>query len=152
MAEDGRILELYKLAVEMADRVSARRTAANAFFLTLDGGLAATIGFFGQSVTGRPGHWVYLLLAPVAGLALSGAWYLLLRSYRDLNKAKFVVITDIETKLPVEIFAKEWEQLKKDPVKGWRGRYAEQGTVERVVPVIFALLYAAAIIGVLWSL
>ena len=28
--------ELYKLAVEMADRVSARRSLANSFFLTIN--------------------------------------------------------------------------------------------------------------------
>jgi hypothetical protein len=37
MPEDkatGQYLELYKLAVEMADRISARRATANRFFLT----------------------------------------------------------------------------------------------------------------------
>lgn len=153
MAEDSRILELYKLAVEMADRVSARRTAANAFFLTLHGGLAATVGILGQSTSTSPrDEWLYLLLAPIAGLALSAAWYLLLKSYRDLNRAKFAVITEMESELPAQIFEKEWRQLKKDPVKGWRGRYAEQGTVERVVPIVFAGLYVAAIIRVVCSL
>lgn len=150
MSEDARVLELYKLAVEMADRVSGRRTAANAFFLTLHGGLAAAVGILGQG-TSRNKDSLYLLLAPLAGLALSGAWYLLLRSHRDLNKAKFTVITGMEADLPVKIFAKEWEQLKQDPVKGWRGRYAEQGTVERIVPAIFGLLYVGAIIHVLLS-
>ena len=153
MSEDSRILELYKLAVEMADRVSARRTAANAFFLTLHGGLAATVGILGQSTSASSqDEWLYLLLAPIAGLALSAAWFLLLKSYRDLNRAKFTVITEMESELPAQIFEKEWQQLKKDPVKGWRGRYAEQGTVERVVPIVFAGLYVAAIIRVVCSL
>lgn len=152
MAEEDRILELYKLAVEMADRVSGRRTAANAFFLTLHVGLAAEVGILGQATAPEKTVSVYLLLAPVAGLALSAAWFLLLRSYRDLNKAKFEVITEIEKGLPLQIFAKEWEQLKKDPVKRWRARYAEQGTAERIVPAIFAVLYIAAIVRVLCSL
>jgi hypothetical protein len=43
MASDdtGTILELYKTAVEMADRTSARRAGANSFFLTLNTALAA---------------------------------------------------------------------------------------------------------------
>jgi len=32
-------VELYKLAVEMADRISARRGVANSFFLTINTGL-----------------------------------------------------------------------------------------------------------------
>lgn len=150
MAADDQRLELYKLAVEMADRVSARRTGANAFFLTLHGGLAAAVGILGQATSREVS--VYLLLAPISGLALSAAWFLLLRSYRDLNRAKFTVITEMEEQLPVQVFAKEWEQLKKDPVEGWRARYAEQGTVERFVPAVFAVLYAAAIVRVLCSL
>jgi hypothetical protein len=147
VADNGQVFELYKLAVEMADRVSARRTGANAFFLTLHGGLASLVGVLGQATTSDAS--IYLLIAPSAGLALSAAWFLLLRSYRDLNRAKFTVITDIENQLPLQLFAREWEQLKRDPVEGWRGRYAEQGTVERVVPVVFALIYATAIVRVL---
>lgn len=150
MDDNDRILDLYKLAVEMADRVSSRRTGANAFFLTLHGGLAAAIGILGQATTSKVS--LYLLIAPIAGLALSAAWFLLLRSYRDLNKAKFTVITEMEEQLPVQVFAKEWEQLRKDPVEGWRARYAEQGTVERFVPAVFAVLYAAAIVRVFFSL
>ncbi len=39
--DSGQYLELYKLAVEMADRVSARRATANAFFLTVNTALLA---------------------------------------------------------------------------------------------------------------
>ncbi len=38
------VLDLYKMAVEMADRVSARRAGANSFFLTLNTVLAAVVG------------------------------------------------------------------------------------------------------------
>jgi hypothetical protein len=37
-------IELYKLAVEFADRISARRALANTFFLTVNTGLAALLG------------------------------------------------------------------------------------------------------------
>ncbi len=85
-----------------------------------------------------------LTLAAVAGVVIAGSWWLLLRSYRDLNTAKFKVINAIETEhLPLKLFAEEWQYLKRDPVRSWRQRYAELGQVERVVPLIFALLYAA---------
>ena len=75
-------------------------------------------------------------------------WWLQLRSYRDLNRAKFDVITRIERDyLEPRIFTDEWDSLKKDRVPGWRKRYAELGTVERVVPLIFI---AANIIGIVW--
>ncbi len=86
-----------------------------------------------------------VLIATFAGIALAISWWLSLRSYRDLNTAKFSVIAKMEAQLPVHLFEDEWSCLKKDPVKGWRGRYAELGQVERVVPAIFALLYVTAI-------
>ena len=41
------MLDIYRLAVEMVDRVSARRTTANNFFLALHGSLAAVVALLG---------------------------------------------------------------------------------------------------------
>ena len=142
---DPRVLELYKTAVEMADRVSARRSTANAFFLTAQTALVAVIGVTTPSLLKAP--WWTALAVAVAGVVLSASWWLQLRTYRDLNRAKFNVINTMEEDLPVRIFSDEWNILKKDPVKPWRIRYAELGTVERVIPSIFALLYILLFLG-----
>src|SRR3712207_3304242 len=131
-------LELYKLAVEMADRVSARRATANAFFLTVNTALLAFVSSGLDDML-----WVVAL----AGIALSGTWWVLLKSYRDLNSAKFDVITEMEKNLEAQIFDDEWTRLKEKRQEGWRGRYAEFGAVERFVPLIFAMLYAAVFAG-----
>jgi hypothetical protein len=127
-------LELYKLTVEMADRVSARRATANAFFLTVNTALLAFVS---------SGSLNELRLVALAGIALSATWAVLLKSYRDLNSAKFEVIINMEKNLEAHVFADEWESLKEKRSKGWRRWYAEFGTVERLVPLIFAALYAA---------
>lgn len=132
------VLDLYKLAVEMADRVSARRGVANTFFLTVNTGLTALFG----AATLR---WY----VPAAGIVFAVAWWLSLRSYRRLNQAKFHVITAVEAQLPVQLFTDEWEYLKPDPgtaERGWHGRYLELGAVERVVPLVFAAIYVAELI------
>jgi hypothetical protein len=133
---DPRHFEQYKLAVEMADRISARRAAANGFFLTVISALVALLGI--RSIRQ---DWV-----AAGGLVLAGAWWVLLRSYRDLNTAKFTVIQSMEAELPVRLFYDEWQQLKADPVKRWRSRYAELGFVERAVPLVFAGLFIAALV------
>jgi hypothetical protein len=130
-------LEQYKLAVEMADRISARRATANGFFLTVQATLVALLG-----VKGIDSDWI-----AAAGILLSLTWFLLLRSYRDLNAAKFRVIGDIETKLPIAVFADEWKYLKEDPVKPWRPRYAELGLIERLVPVVFGAIFLVTVIS-----
>ena len=96
-------LELYKLAVEMADRVSARRATANAFFLTVNTALLAFVSSGVEDV-----FWVVAL----AGIALSGAWWVLLKSYRDLNAAKLDVITEMEKVLEAQILDDEWKRLE----------------------------------------
>jgi hypothetical protein len=141
---DPAILQLYLNAVEMADRVSARRGSANSFFLSLQAGLATVVTFSTSGTTKvLDDQWSAALLALV-GLVISATWWMVLRTYRDLNRAKFQVINDIEAShLPVQPFTDEWQVLKNDPVRGWRGRYAEFGTVERVVPCAFAVVYVA---------
>jgi hypothetical protein len=132
-------LDLYKLAVEMADRVSARRTAANSFFLAVQTALVTLLGVDGLSRKAVAG----------AGLLLAGAWWLLLRSYRKLNGAKFQVITEMETQLPVAVFKEEWTALKRaGPAakRTLRDRYAELGVLEQVVPAIFAVIYIVVLI------
>jgi hypothetical protein len=131
-------LELYKLAVEMVDRVSARRATANAFFLTVNTALLAFVSSGSLNV---------LWLVALSGIALSATWWVLLKSYRDLNAAKFEIITEMENNLEVKVFDDEWERLKENRPEGWRGRYAEFGAVERFVPLIFAALYAAVFIS-----
>jgi hypothetical protein len=141
-------LDLYRLAVEMADRVSARRGTANNFFLAVHAGVITAVAALLPDSETSPLPLDSTLIA-LAGIALSATWWLSLRSYRDLNSAKFNVILQMERRLPVAVFGEEWQFLKKDTVVGWRKRYAELGQVERVVPLVFLLLYVLSLI-VVW--
>lgn len=146
--------KLFELAVEMADRVSARRATANTLFVTLHTALVAAIGLVRprrlETGGAGAGHLVEdnfgLILIAVFGIVLAVTWFLLLKSYRDLNRAKFQVIDELEKDLPVPIFRREWELLKKDPIKPLRKRYAELGLVEQAVPVAFIVIYLIAIV------
>jgi hypothetical protein len=142
---DPTTLELYRLAVEMADRISARRATANSFFLAVQTAFVGVLGLATPSLAKTP--WYAILIVAIAGLALSVSWWLQLRSYRDLNRAKFNVINSMETNLPHKIFTDEWDSLKGDPLTPLRSRYAELGAVERFVPWVFAVLYALLFLG-----
>ncbi|MGW5263493.1 RipA family octameric membrane protein [Microbispora sp. NPDC004025] len=143
------VLDLYKLAVEMADRLSARRGSANAFFLTVQTTFIAVLAVTAPNLARSP--WGVGLVVMLAGIALSATWWLQLRSYRDLNAAKFKVINKIEENLPVKAFSDEWEHLKRDPVRTWRNRYAELGMSERAIPWVFAALHTLMFVGRLWQ-
>lgn len=137
--------ELYNLAVEMADRISARRGLTSTFFVTVNTALMTLLGShsFGWYVS-------------VAGIVLSIVWWALLKSYRDLNTAKYYVIHAMEERLPVKIYKDEWTTLKREPVKfalkrstmeSWVAQYRELGAVERIVPWVFVALYIIEIIS-----
>jgi len=143
----GEFLDLYKLTVEMADRISARRSTANSFFLTINSALIAVIGFV-RPVTEKAGasaDETGIILTGVAGLVLAVTWWGLLRSYRRLNAAKFAIVREMETELAAAPFTREWAHLTEARARPWQ-RYIEFGTFERVVPLIFAAIYVAAIV------
>lgn len=133
----------------MADRVSARRAVANAFFLTVNTTLVAVVGLS----TTQPDSNVRFAAVCVAGFAVSVCWWLLLRVYRRLNSAKFAVINQIEAEhLPVQPYTDEWAELMPSNAGTTRraqlGKaFSELGGVERIVPVVFGLLYIALLVG-----
>ena len=139
-----RSVDLYKFAVEMADRVSARRGTANAYFLAVQTTLVAVLSLGAPNLS-KSSPWISAV-ASAAGIALSMAWWLQLRSYRSLNSAKFAVITELEKDLGLTIYQNEWRVLSGDRVKRWRYRYAELGATERFVPWVFAVLYIVLIV------
>lgn len=140
---------LYASAVEMADRVSARRGQANQFYLSVETLLLGIPAFFGLAGPSTPPDLPRSTVLAAVGVIVSVTWCLQLRSYRQLNRAKFDVILAIERDhFKVRPFTDEWGSLKNDRIPGWQGRYAELGTVERVVPLVF--LVANVILGV-WA-
>jgi hypothetical protein len=134
----------YTLAVEMADRVSARRGAANQFFLTVQTALLAAVGF--ADTTLEHVAWYAAVVAAISGCAISGAWWLQLRSYRRLNQAKFRVIGELEQQLPAKVFTQEWDLLHAPP-GSWRRGYVELGATERLVPWLLAAWHVMLLLG-----
>jgi len=158
MAEDDDKLAIYLMAIEMADRVSSRRMLANGFFLSVHTALVTILGFSYQSLAS--GQKPLLLIISMMGFLLALTWFFALRSYRRLNRAKFNVINEMETSLPEQYFTKEWAELTRTTagdveLKGLRARwmkfkdrYTTLTNVESIVPLVFALIYIALLVGV----
>lgn len=141
------IFEQYKLCVEMADRVSARRSIANTFFLTLHTGLLVFLGAWMSQARHRSIAVLVLLAALLVLLGMCATWWLIVRSYQQLNKGKFAVIEAFEERLPARAFvAAEWGALGEG--RDWRV-YLPLGRVERYIPLLFAAAYIVGFAGVL---
>ena len=144
-AYSNALLEQYKIYVEMADRVSARRGLANTYFLTLNSTVFTIIGVFWST---RPHVSSWLLIFPV--VVLIGqclAWFWLVRSYRQLNAAKYAVIGALEERLPASPYWRaEWKALGegKDPARYWPLTHLEQW-----IPFLFAACYIGGFVAVL---
>jgi hypothetical protein len=129
------LLEQYKLYVESADRVSERRTSANNYLLSVNAFLVTLHGFLAGK--GPAGGWRFAV--PVAGVLVCLAWWVLIRSYRDLNTAKFKVVHEVEKHLPAALFDREWQIAE----PGKTAAYRPLTHIEGWIPVLFAALYLA---------
>ncbi|MFE7438052.1 hypothetical protein ACIPH4_07570 [Streptomyces tendae] len=132
------VLDQYKLCVEMADRVSARRNLTNTFFLSLNSAVVAVVAAVSSGAL-TDASAPLLLAGLVILLAQCAAWYVMVRSYRQLNRAKYAVIGAFEERLPAYAYSKgEWGALGEG--RDWR-RYLPLTYVEQWVPVVFAVSY-----------
>ncbi|MEO5793562.1 MAG: hypothetical protein ABIP34_00630 [Rhodoferax sp.] len=134
---DKHLFEQYKLYVDMADRISARRMLANSFFVGVHTALitAFTVLLKEKVLLPTLGG-----LAPFAAvLLLCFIWWRVIRSYRQLNSAKFKVVYALEQLLPAAPYDAEWNALG----RGEDARlYLPLTHVENAVPLCFGLLYA----------
>jgi hypothetical protein len=140
------ILEQYKLYVEMADRVSARRALANTFFLTLNTSVFSVVGIIWSIMPVVTSWWLVVPL--LALLAECAAWYYLVRSYRQLNTAKYQVVGALEERLPASPYWRaEWVALGEGRN---RSKYWPLTHLEQWIPVTFAAIYVlGAVVAVL---
>jgi hypothetical protein len=129
-------MEQYKINVEMSDRISARRSITNTFFLTLH---SILIGILGLSLSRAPyvPH-IGLLLMPLLGLLfLCYAWWRLVQNYRHIAEAKAKVICELERRLPCNASLLTEKTLSKHGK-----RFSPRNRLEMFMPYLFAALYA----------
>ena len=95
-------IELYKICLDEACKISERRMKANQNMIMLNSALISV------SVTlyDKIDNSLMASLLPVVGLILCRIWHLTIESYKKLNSAKFEIINDIETNICYPCFKK----------------------------------------------
>ena len=132
------IITQYQLYVEMADKVSDRRASANNFFVVVN---SALIGITG---TERFSHLAKLQTVICSlGILVSLFWWLSIQNYKKLNSAKFCIIHEIESKLPVNLYKYEWYMLKKGKSKT---KYWLLSHIESYIPWLFIIAFSLLIL------
>ena len=134
------LLEIYKLHAELADRVSQRREGANRLYVSVLAGMVTFLTVAMRLGVGDLPSDVMLGVAGSFGALLSLSWFVVLRSYRQLNSGKFKALHELETKLAYPFFTAEWRFL--DEGRN-RNRYWRLTVVETGLPWIFFALFIA---------
>ena len=124
--EDELLLQQWRLCIEMADRISQRRSLTNSLFTTINIGMISL--YFSLSFHSR-------IAVSIFAFVVNYAWWHNIKSYKLLNGAKFKVILEMEKKLPCQAFGNEWDFLQKDD------EYKNLTDVEKWLPVIFGILF-----------
>lgn len=142
MDEKQELLAIYKLHAELADSVSKQRATANRFYMLVLSGLVVLFSALIQRQNGIP-LGALMIGFGLFGMLLAAAWYVVIRSYRQLNSGKFKALHELEAKLAYPFFKREWELLEegKEQKTYWR-----LTIVETFVPLIFFICFVVLLI------
>jgi len=139
-----KLFEQYKLFLQMIDSLIQRRTVANNFYLSINTGLLAALGFFfSLEISDSQFNSFWFAIASGGGILFAYSWLRTIESYKQLSSGKWRIIIEIERILPVRLHSTEWKILGegKDHKK-----YKPLTDVEQNVPIIFMVIYAIFII------
>lgn len=131
-------LEIYKIYLELADKISERRQSANSFFLSINTAIVGLLGYLQSAHNSRLSLGFYFLIS-VGGMLICYMWYRLVQSYKQINSAKFKVIHQIEQNLPIAPYDTEWEILGHGKESK---KYLPFTHIEILVPWVFFGLHA----------
>ena len=131
------MVEIYKLHAELADSVSKQRGTANRFYMLILVWIGSAFFPFLQRENGVPLEWLMIDFG-LFGMLLASAWYIVIRSYRQLNSGKFKALHELKEKPAYPFFKPEWNLLAegREQKTYWR-----LTVVETFVPTFFSLLY-----------
>ena len=138
------LLEQYKLYVQSAENVSARRVATSRYLLTLSAAITALYGLQSAGL----GESYLTLLIPSIGIPISILWYLIIKSHANLNRVKFDIIHALEQQLPAAIYRYEWTLAEEGRGKSYRA----VTTLEQWIPALFVVLHAILTVVIIFEI
>jgi len=144
------LLDQYRLCVEMADRLTARRVLVNNSFITLIGAGAVAYAAAPTHLKDTPALLIFFQLGvSVVSVLLAVMWRVTIGYYRELGAAKFRVIFEMEELLPAQPYKMEWEYLQQARREANKRDSHGQASIEMNLPLIAGFF---AFVGLLASL
>ncbi|MEM7722697.1 MAG: hypothetical protein AAF376_10005 [Pseudomonadota bacterium] len=130
--------EQYKFYWEALDRLSQRRSTSSTFAIAVNSAILGMVGLV-EATFAENGTFLIAL----SGLIVSFVWLFQIFSNRQLLKAKFKVIHELEEHLGLKLFRREWEIISDHRGKQiWPNAFFEQ-----LFPVIFIMIFGALLMA-----
>ena len=143
---DNMLLEQYKLFVTTSEDLVKRKQGVNQFYVTLNSIIVSAVitvlcalGKF-PLIFGINASCILAGSLAVLGGIVCFSWISMLSAYGKLNSGKMDVIINIEKKLPLNLFDKEWEMVVG---KYKNKKYVSFTKKEKSIAIIFATVFAA---------
>ena len=126
------LLEIYKLHVELAERVASLRESLNKLYSGMVISIVAASILLHRFMPDPEAIW----LLPTLGIFVSLSWIFALHSVTGRLSAKHKVLLDLEAKLPFEFLRRENEEFDKRP-------FVRRKHTGLVMPAAFLILCVA---------
>ncbi|MBI2618168.1 hypothetical protein HYW58_01825 [Candidatus Kaiserbacteria bacterium] len=145
-------VEQYKAHVQTLISSSVARWAVHSIFIA--GNTLIFAGYGVSSTNGNPMFPIaqnYLMGATVIGCVFSFVWWGLIFAYRLMRKAILITLVEIEKKLPLQLFATQYEMTRyKKNAKGERKKvhYCIR-SMDLLIPWVFAVIHLSILIGII---
>lgn len=135
MSEQPSKIDLYSVFVQTIISNETRRQQASAIYLSLISVGVVALGSIELESK-------YFVLVPI--MVVSVIWFLTIRYFRALAKAKFHVIEKLEQDWSIKPFELEWQHVKQN----WTWRGLELSNIETYLPIaVFVLVLGYLIFG-----
>lgn len=137
----------YELYLNGIEQISNRRGKALGSLVALNSAYFTCGGIILQFTEGT-NRVVLLCGLSLLGVLTSAIFFFLLKSYGQLNSAKFQVLHKIEKQLLLQPYTEEWSIVGNG---NDRSRYRPFSHIEKWIPVIFGLVYFVVLVAIVFS-
>jgi hypothetical protein len=126
------LLEQYKAYLSDLGNMGTRFNSMTTYYVSIISALLALLALKEKVLADIDSAVLYLVCA--AGLTVCLLWGVTIAYFRNIFRAKFAVLAQMEAGLPFQPFCTEYETLKRFRVTAWF-------RIERFVPVVFGAFF-----------
>lgn len=132
------IFNQYQICINAAEKIAEKRNIANTFFLSLNTFFITCISLsYDKFLSNLTQKWI-LIFPLMTLLLLCYLWWRLLKSYSQLNYAKYRIIHEYEKHLPSSPYLLEWIILE----EGKNPKIHQPLTdIEKIIPIVLSIIY-----------